>query len=71
MEYVGCVCVWLGAAWVEWMRGLGLGFTNPVEIGGVLYVCLCLSCGGVGGIGREWVGAWSRVLRGGGGVMSV
>ena len=29
-----CVCVWLGAVWVErgdeWMRELVLGFTNPV-----------------------------------------
>ena len=24
----------------EWIRGLGLGFTNPVEIGGVLDMCL-------------------------------
>ena len=31
MEYVRCVCVWLGVAWVEkegeWMRGFGLGLT--------------------------------------------
>ena len=36
MEYVRCV--WLRAAWVEggeWMRGLGLGFTNPVGTGGL------------------------------------
>ena len=26
------------------MIGLGLGFTNPVEIGGVLDVCLYLGC---------------------------
>ena len=38
----------------EWMKGLGLGFTNPVGTGGV---CLCLGCGGVGGVGGEWVGA--------------
>ena len=24
----------------EWMRELGLGFTNPVGTGGVLYVCV-------------------------------
>ena len=34
-----------GAAWVErgceWMRGLGLGFTNHVGTGGLLDVCLC------------------------------
>ena len=39
-----CVCVWLGAARFgevgEWMRGSGLGFTNPVRTGGVLDVCL-------------------------------
>ena len=33
------------------MRGLGLGFTNPVERGRVLDVCLYLGCSGVGG---EW-----------------
>ena len=33
-----------------WMRGLGLGFTNPVGTGGVLDVCL--GCGGVAG---KWV----------------
>ena len=43
------------------MRGLGLWFTNPVGTRGVWDVCLCLGCGGVGGVGREWVGAWSRV----------
>ena len=47
------VCVWLGVAWVErggeWKRGLGWGLTNPVGTGGVLGVCLCLGCGGVGG----------------------
>ena len=48
------------------MRGLDLGFSNPVAAEGVLDVCLCFSCGGVGG---EWVGAWTRVWRGG--VMSV
>ena len=31
--------VWRGG---EWMRGLGLGFTNPVRTGGLLDVCLCL-----------------------------
>ena len=35
----------------EWMRVLGLGFTKSVRTGGVLDVCLCLGCGGVGGIG--------------------
>ena len=36
------------------MRGLGFGFTNPVGTGGVLNVCLCLGCSGVGVIGGEW-----------------
>ena len=47
----------------EWMRGLG--FTNPVRTWEVLDVRLCFGCGGVGGIGGEWVGAWTRVWRGG------
>ena len=33
----------------EWMRELGLDFTNPVGTGGVLDLCLCFNCGGVGG----------------------
>ena len=40
----------------EWMRGLGLGFTNPVGTGVVWDVCLCFGCGGVVGVGGEWVG---------------
>ena len=35
----------------EWMRGLGLGFTNSAGTWGVLDVCLCLGCCGVGGVG--------------------
>ena len=35
----------LGRSWVreggEWMRELGLGFTNPLGIGGVFAMCLC------------------------------
>ena len=45
----------------EWMRGLGLGFTNPVGTGGVLDVCLCLNCGCVDG---EWVGSLNQGLDG-------
>ena len=37
--------------------------------GGVLDVCLCFGCSGVGGVGRECVWAWIMVWRGG--VMSV
>ena len=39
----------------EWIRGLGLDFNNPVGTGGVSDVCLCLGCGGVCGVGGEWV----------------
>ena len=69
MECVTCVCVWLRTVWMqrwgEWMRELGLGFTNPVGTGGVLDICLCFGCGGVGGVGGEWVGVWTRVGSGG------
>ena len=78
VEYVRCVCVWRGEAWVEsgfgsgrrgwrageWMRGASLGFTNPLGTEGVLDVCLCFGCGGVGGVGMEWVGVWTRVWTG-------
>ena len=47
------------------MRGLGLGFPNPLETVGVLDVCLYFSFGDVGGVGGEWVGDWTRVCRGG------
>ena len=50
-------------------EGIGLGFTNPVGTVGVLGVCLCLGCGGVG---EEWVGGLDHpTLEGWGGVMSV
>ena len=38
----------------EWLRGLGMDFTNPVRTGGVLDLCLC--CGGVGAWTRNWSG---------------
>ena len=60
-----CMCLaWgsVGEEGGEWMRGLGLGFTNPVGTGEVLDVCLYFGCGGVGG---QWVGGWTRVWRGG------
>ena len=53
------MCLARGGVGGEWMRGLGLGFTNPVGTGGVLDVCLCLGGGGVGyvgGVGWKWVG---------------
>ena len=61
---------WRGGG-VSGFEDLGLGFINPVGTGGVLDVCLCFGCGGVGCVGGEWVGAWTKVWRGGGGVMSV
>ena len=65
------VCVWLGAVWVEggggeWMRALGLGFTNPMGTGGVLDMCLCF-----GGVGVEWVGGLDQGRERWSGVMSV
>ena len=63
-----CICLSRGVVgWRvgEWMRGLGLGFTNPVGRGGLLDVCLCLGCGGVGGVGGRWVGGWTRVWKDG------
>ena len=55
----------------ERMRGLGLGFTNPVGTGGVLDVCLCLGCGGVGGVCGECAGGLDQGRVGWGGDMSV
>ena len=52
-----CMCLargGVGGERGEWMRELGLGFTNPVGTGGVLDVCLCFGCGDVGGVGGEW-----------------
>ena len=49
------ICMYLARGGVggEWMRGFGLGFTNPVGTRVVLDVGLCFGCGGVDG---EWVG---------------
>ena len=55
----------------ERMRRLGLGFTNPVGTWGVLDVCQCFGCGGVGSVGGEWVGGLDQGREGWGGVMSV
>ena len=46
----------------EWMRGLGLGFTNPVETGGVFDVCLCLSQNnGKSGVGGGGAGMFDTI----------
>ena len=69
--YDMCMClVWggVGGEGGEWMRELGLGFTNPVGTGGVLDMCLYFGCGGVGG---EWVGGLDHGRERWGGVMSV
>ena len=53
-----CMCLargGVGGEGGEWMRELGLGFTNPVGTGGVLDMCLRFGCGGVGGVGGELV----------------
>ena len=39
-----CMCLALGGVGGEWIRGLGLGFTNPVGAGGVLDVSLHSLC---------------------------
>ena len=40
---------------------IGVGFTNPVGTGGVLDVCLCFGCSGVG---RKLVGGLDQGLEG-------
>ena len=45
-----------------------MGFTNLVGTGGVLDVCLCIGCGGVGG---ELVGGLFHFLEGWGSIMSM
>ena len=64
-----CMCLARGGVageGVEWMRGVGLDFTNPVGTGRVLDVCF--GCGGVGG---DWIGGLDQGLEGWVGVMSV
>ena len=47
----------------EWVRGLGLAFTNPVGTGGVWDVYLCLGCWGVGGlVGLDYLWRWMVYL---------
>ena len=55
------LCMCLARAGLKvWLRGLSLGFTNPVGTGGVWDMCLCFGCGGVGvcwGIVGGWPGS--------------
>ena len=40
-----CLCVWFGAAWCrggEWIRELGLDFTNHVGTG-ECWTCVCVA----------------------------
>ena len=61
---------WREGGWIRGL-GLGLGFTNPVRTRGVLDVCLCLGCGSVGAVGREWVRDLDQGLDRWRGIMSV
>ena len=63
-----CMCLARGGVGVEegeWMRELGLGFTNPVGTGGVLDIVCVLVVGG------EWVGGLDQGRERWGGVMYV
>ena len=54
--YEMCMCLargGVGGEECEWMRRLGMDFTNPMGTGGVLYVRQYFGCGGVGGIDGE------------------
>ena len=53
------------------MRGLGLGFTNPVGTRGLLDVCLCLGCGVMGGVDGKWIWGFEQGLEEWGSVMFV
>ena len=58
-----CMCLdrgGVGGEGCDLMRGLGLGFINPVGTREVLDVCRC--CGGVDGVGGEWVAGLEQGL---------
>ena len=46
-----CICVCLGAVWVDERTGFGLYQSRGDREG--LDMCLCFGCGGVGGVGGE------------------
>ena len=59
-----CMCLArrvVGVELVKWMRGLGLGFTNPVGTG-ECWTCVLVA---VVWVGNRY-GAWTMVWRGGG-----
>ena len=69
MRGVGGVCEmyvfgWERRGWRggECVRGLGLGFSNPVGTGVTLDVCLWFGSGGEGGVGGKWVGSLDQGL---------
>ena len=73
-EMFMCMCLapgGVGREGSEWMRGLGLGFNNPVGTVVVSDVYLYFGCGAVGGVGGEWIVGLDHGLEGWGGVMSV
>ena len=57
-----CMCMARECVGGEWVRGLGLGFTNRGGTGGKCDMCLCFGCGGVDGVGVEWVGGLGNVV---------
>ena len=52
---------WRGCRVGEWMRGLRLGFTNPVRTGGVLDVCVFWLRWCRWEVGRSGVVGWCYV----------
>ena len=56
----------VGGVGVEWVTGLGLGFSNSGGTWGKCDMCLCFRRGGVGGVGGGESGwaAWARVWEG-------
>ena len=66
-----CMSGTRGSGVFEWVREMGLGFTNPGGTEGVLDMCLCFGCSGVGGVGRGWLGCLDQGRERWGGVMSV